>query len=687
MKKLLLLALPISLLLVGCRGENPHSSNSEINSNQPTTSENTNSSLWNSTTKQNLMSIVGEEIPYVQLGDGYTSSIESDEEGYFVYISDESNVNLLTNYGNVLAMNGYTFYSSDTESGYEINFYYKERANDVVYIQYDFYPGNEEYSAGNEIYVWTATDDGNQGGGNTDIESDWDDLTVENSLDVIGEVIPYVALASNYQSMAYTDDYGDYVLYVYDETSNNLLTNYGNTLEANGYEFYSSDNEYGYEINVYSKDTSNGTILVQYDFYPGDEEYAAGNEIYAWIDGGNQGGDDEGGYDDIEKSTSTTFPSSAINAYINGVTSDQVPSFESSEYKYYNYNGKFMVEGLVSSDITSSYKVACENAGYTVTEDEDAYGLYYVAINEDETLEIVFYVFDYEGLYFYLEITAASNGGGNQGGSGDVNVDTSSQWNESTQQALLNVVGEIIPFVALASDYESGSDTDEDGDYVYICDTYMSNLLVDYGNTLVANGYQLYGSDNSNGYEDYLYYKDIENGTIYVEYFFFPGDDEYYSSNMIYVWLETSGDSSSDNGNQGNDGSSINSTNKIDMSSMSHLVEYDNDHAVWVSAKATFVITKNGAELNVGNTSYYYNPCRVYTGQKITISWDEGNAPTSIVITCQSNKYANVIASSTLSGCTANNDDVTVTLTNLSNNCTIVVSGQTRITSVEFIYE
>ena len=119
MKKLLFTLLPLALLVVSCsRGELSNSSQSEINSlPESFTSENTSleevQSLWNETTKQNLMSVIGELIPFVQLDQNYTSVIDSDEDGYYVCIYDEATTNLLTNKGNTLSSNGYEFYAQE----------------------------------------------------------------------------------------------------------------------------------------------------------------------------------------------------------------------------------------------------------------------------------------------------------------------------------------------------------------------------------------------------------------------------------------------------------------------------------------------------------------------------------------------------------------------------------------------
>ena len=56
-------------------------------------------------------------------------------------------------------------------------------------------------------------------------------------------------------------------------------------------------------------------------------------------------------------------------------------------------------------------------------------------------------------------------------------------------------------------------------------------------------------------------------------------------------------------------------------------------------------------------------------------------------LSVKSNEYATVISSSSLSGCSASSNGLVVTLTNLTNNCSITLSKQSRITSIEFKYE
>lgn len=102
--------------------------------------------------------------------------------------------------------------------------------------------------------------------------------------EVLGEELPYVALDANtVQYGKDSDENGEY-FYLSDSSTTSIVETYKSTLVSNGYTLSSTDNDYGYDIFIYTKDT----IVVQLDYFPGGEidgeTYEPGNEIYAWLD-------------------------------------------------------------------------------------------------------------------------------------------------------------------------------------------------------------------------------------------------------------------------------------------------------------------------------------------------------------------------------------------------------------------
>lgn len=102
--------------------------------------------------------------------------------------------------------------------------------------------------------------------------------------EVLGEELPYVALDANtVQYGKDSDENGEY-FYLTDSSATSIVETYKSTLVSNGYTLSSTDNDYGYDIFIYTKDT----IVVQLDYFPGGEidgeTYEPGNEIYAWLD-------------------------------------------------------------------------------------------------------------------------------------------------------------------------------------------------------------------------------------------------------------------------------------------------------------------------------------------------------------------------------------------------------------------
>ena len=202
----------------------------------------------------------------------------------------------------------------------------------------------------------------------------------------IGEVVPYVQLdEETLEYYYYEDDYGFPIVAIFDESEVNLLSNYGDTLLDAGYELYDhyDADVYGYEIDFYTK----GNVIIQYDYYPGDEDYAAGNEIYISLLELSVDPEDE--YPDA-------WPETLINAYFNGVSVPSVPGVTNYLVSdYMDFIGFVAIECLAPSDAETTYTAALEEAGFTVAYDT-SYEQYF-AVEDTNSVQVDFYF--YEGTF------------------------------------------------------------------------------------------------------------------------------------------------------------------------------------------------------------------------------------------------------------------------------------------------
>ena len=219
-------------------------------------------------------------------------------------------------------------------------------------------------------------------------KNEWDAELAELMETHIGETIPYVQL--NEESLEYyyyEDDYGYPIVAIFDESDVNLLVDYDDILLEAGYkleEYYDAD-YYGYEIYFYSK----GNVLIQYDYYPGDEEYAAGNEIYVTVLELEEEPEPGDSYSD-------PWPTALIESYFNGVSVPSVPNV--SNYlvtDYMDFVGLLAIECAASDGIEESYIAALEAEGFTVQYDSSYEQ--YCATEATNSVQVDFYC--YEGAF------------------------------------------------------------------------------------------------------------------------------------------------------------------------------------------------------------------------------------------------------------------------------------------------
>ena len=110
-----------------------------------------------------------------------------------------------------------------------------------------------------------------------------------------------------------------------------------------------------------------------------------------------------------------------------------------------------------------------------------------------------------------------------------------------------------------------------------------------------------------------------------------------------------------------------------------------NQKHIWAQNNIEFTIEKNTSGNNVSTN---YNPIRIYTGQRITVSVPEGGVITKIVFACDSNTYANTLRNSIGNSATVSGSSVTINLDGTSSEYVLsTFNGQVRLDSITVTYE
>lgn len=341
-------------------------SDTTSNSSSSTSDQQT---TWKTEEIDLMESIVGEAIPYIKLADNYVCTFDTDEDGDYLYIYDESTTDLLTGYWTILENAGYISDGEETalDGSYTAYYYVKD---DIV-IQYNFYPGDDTYSSGNEIYAW-IDDGGSTVGGVQTTDTSWPKDLSSAMTTMYGIELPFIALDAAYY---YEFDDTTKEVLIADDSAINYLTqeNYGQTLLDAGFVLEEVDDSYGYDVTTYSKAIDeNYQIIVTIDFFPGNDTYSSGNEIYAYVD------------EIIHPVTSSTWPSEQIGTLL-GATYN-IPSFGvNGDYTYYTYAGGLYISGTVDADITEAYEAQAKENGLLM-----GYNIDYV------NMQISYYIYDWE---------------------------------------------------------------------------------------------------------------------------------------------------------------------------------------------------------------------------------------------------------------------------------------------------
>ena len=474
---------------------------------------------WPAEFKEILIDVVGELIPVAPL-EIATLDYEAgeDEYGPYAYICDYATKNLLANYGDILENAGYTYYGYDdsyADYGYIAYLYTKGDIN----IQYGFmdYDG---YTS-NSIYAWIESEDDNGGntGGSTTPSTGWPSDIEAEIVSFLGTTIPYIQLDESTLDI-WVDDEEGYIC-IYDWSTVDLISGYGDILEDNGYEYLGYDDSEGYIAYFYQK----GNIVIQYDFY--NELGYEGNEIYAWLDdstGGSTGG--------TTTPSTGSWPTEIENALISflGTT---IPFIQLEEETLDCWiddeEGYIGVYDWSYTNLISGYGNILKENGYTYYDSDDSLG-YTVYFYTKGDLVIQYGYCDISG-YEGNEIYAWFEGGSGTGGSTGTSGEALTSWPTSVTNELSSTFGTTLPVAPLDSgsfDYEV-----YDGIYgqvIVLFDESATYTLDEYGAALEAAGWTHEGND-------YLGYFIYTKGNLRIEYGYYADDTgEYPSGNEIYLY-------------------------------------------------------------------------------------------------------------------------------------------------------
>lgn len=297
---------------------------------------------WPAEFKEILLEVVGEVIPVATLE---ASSIEyyadEDETGPYACIHDTYQANLVEDYGDVLVQAGYEYLGLNddyADYGYIAYFYAK---GDLI-IQYA-YCGIEGYE-GNEVYAWIEPEETPTGSWPTEVE--------QAIFEYTGTTIPYIQLDEETITTWVSEDPA--YLVIYDTYSTDLISGYGAILEAAGYEFVKTSEEWGYLETYYYKDG----ITICYNYYNTDPGWEC-NEIYITLDEG------------YEK------PQDILTAWPSDFASDMeacfgevlpVAPFQASTFDYVYWIEDGLFEGMLADSSDTSFVEAYNqillDAGY-----------------------------------------------------------------------------------------------------------------------------------------------------------------------------------------------------------------------------------------------------------------------------------------------------------------------------------
>lgn len=406
MNKKYLIPLLTTLFLAGCNGgTNPQGTTSTPNN--PTTPTQGNYASWTEEEKAIMIDAIGTILPEGPFSNERQSEgyIDEYDGAYTFYMFDGSCGDVSTQYASILENAGYSSLGVDNSYGYDVytfGAYASLDSEDIICVQFGYYPGDDEYEPGIDLYAWIYSEDSSDNGGNNDPvigeTTSWTEDEKAIMMDAIGMILPEGPFSNERESEGYIDEYdGAYTFYMFDGACGDVSAQYASILENAGWIDDGTDDSYGYLIYYFylpvdGSDTD--FIYIQLDYYPGDDEYEPGIDLYAWIysSDSSEGGD----------WMYTSWPEADINDLFTGLTT--IPAVPGTGFDLYDYEGQIIVMAETNSDIENTYCDILEDAGWTVDlSNYDEYGI--IATSAANDIELCFY-YDSYSEWFIMSIAA-----------------------------------------------------------------------------------------------------------------------------------------------------------------------------------------------------------------------------------------------------------------------------------------
>ena len=224
-------------------------------------------------------------------------------------------------------------------------------------------------------------------------QRNWADALQDLMREHLNTVLPYLRFEQE-ENLQYLYDASQDCICIFAEKEPDHCAEYGALLTAAGYVSEGSDDSYGYDMFFYSLGQENGNqLVVQVDYFPGEENYAPGFEIFAWIE------------EPIEAISAWSEEDRALFTEHLG---EELPFYGFSTSYSVDYDEEYdMIEisdSNGSSDMLSEYGDLLIENGFTYDENDDTY---YKDCSTDTSKQIAVYFFDLSAFGFGIGIYAS----------------------------------------------------------------------------------------------------------------------------------------------------------------------------------------------------------------------------------------------------------------------------------------
>lgn len=319
---------------------------------------------WTASDKTLMQQTLGQSLPVAPIMDGYSLTVENDEDGDYIYILDENVGDVSAIYGEILLNAEYEFVETITDTDGDFDFYSLAiDESQMIVVQVDFYA--EIYF---EIYAWIEA-----------IPEELAAWPTEQIAEVLAKynqnfTLPSFDGASSYVFNDYSDESNSmiYVEIIATGVTETAITSYQSRLTDAHWITYatilSSINTDTYETYYAMDETKTYVIEYLYD----DSESA----FYIYISG----------YDQVPLEA---WPTDAIAT----VTNIDLPVFEADYYLVEQDSYFYIAAYNQTIDSENTYKALLEAAGWEIDDSNYETDGYYAL---DPTGEL--------GIYFYWNV-------------------------------------------------------------------------------------------------------------------------------------------------------------------------------------------------------------------------------------------------------------------------------------------